>query len=119
MKSPDELLAFFKFDNRAFKTIEGLKQLTISFQHSLIINSLVPILWWYGNHLSNEIFKQKALILLSKIPSEKNEIIQRWKNLGIRCKSAEDSQGLLELKNEICTNKLCLTCKIGNKVLGR
>ena len=119
MKSPEELLAFFKFDNRAFETIEGLKPLTISFQHSLIINSLVPLLWWYGNHLSNEIFKQKALILLSKIPAENNEIIQRWKNLGIRCKSAEDSQGLLELKNEICTNKLCLTCKIGNKVLGR
>lgn len=119
MKSPEELLGFFKFDNRDFETIEGLKSLTISFQHSLIINSLVPLLWWYGNHLSNEIFKQKALILLSKIPAESNEIIERWKNLGIRCKSAEDSQGLLELKNEICTNKLCLTCKIGNKVLGR
>ncbi len=118
-KSPEELLLFFNHCNFNFDEKNEVKSMTISFQHTLIINSIVPLLWWYGNHISNEIFKQKALILLGKIPAEKSEIIQRWKNLGIRCKSAEDSQGLLELKNEICTNKLCLTCKIGNKVLGR
>ena len=115
-KSADELPSFY---NANLEEINEVKSMTISFQNSLIINSIVPILWWYGNHVSNDDFKQKALILLGKIPAEKNEIIQRWKNLGIGCKSAEDSQGLLELKNEICTNKLCLTCKIGNKVLGR
>lgn len=118
-KSADELLLFFNFHNSISEETKEVKSMTVSFQYSVIINSIVPLLWWYGNHVSNEIFKQKALILLGKIPAEKNEIIQRWKNLGIGCKSAEDSQGLLELKNEICTNKLCLTCKIGNKVLGR
>jgi hypothetical protein len=115
-KTPEELLVFY---NTNLEETNEVKSMTLSFQHSVIINSIVPILWWYGNHVSNDDFKQKALILLGKIPAEKNEIIQRWKNLGIGCKSAEDSQGLLELKNEICTNKLCLTCKIGNKVLGR
>ena len=118
-KSPDELLYFFQAKNSVFQVENDVNPITKSFQHSLIINSIVPLLWWYGNQLSDTSLKEKALILLSKIPAEKNEIIQRWKNLEISCKSAEDSQGLLELKNEICANKRCLSCKIGNKVLGR
>lgn len=94
-------------------------KLTKSFQNLILINAVVPLLFWYGDYRSDSTFKQKALDLLDSLESEKNQLISNWKKRGIESKSAADSQGLLELKNEICNQKKCLSCQIGNKILGK
>lgn len=94
-------------------------KLSKSFQHLILINAIVPLLFWYGDFYSDSNLKQKALDLLESLDSEKNELISNWKKRGIESKSAADSQGLLELKNEICNRKKCLSCQIGNKILGK
>jgi hypothetical protein len=56
---------------------------------------------------------------LELLPPEKNALLSEWKENGISAKSAAESQGLIELKNELCNKKLCLQCKIGMQLLKR
>ena len=61
--------------------------------------------------------KQNALDFLEKNPPESNIIIRKWESLGIKSKNSGQTQALLQLKNEYCSNKLCLDCNIGFKLL--
>ncbi len=82
----------------------------------IIINVIVPIMYWWGIYQHNEIWTEKAFNLLEFIKPENNEIMKKWKKLGLSLISAKDSQGLLELKNEFCIKKKCLSCKIGHQL---
>ena len=95
----------------------SLETLTLSFKHQLIINCFSPFLVWYGNQLEDESLVEKGIDLLRQIPSEENGIIKKWRNYGIVPKNAAESQALLEIFNEFCVNKKCLTCTVGNKLL--
>jgi hypothetical protein len=62
---------------------------------------------------------EELLSLAERLPPEKNRIISNFERLGIRTGNMLESQGLLQLKNEYCTKKRCLRCRIGNEVLGK
>ena len=49
--------------------------------------------------------------------SKENSIITKWESLEIKSESSFRSQALLELFNEYCAKKKCLTCGIGNKLI--
>lgn len=51
------------------------------------------------------------------MPVEDNFIVSEFSDLGIKAKSAFESQALLELKNSYCNHKKCLQCGVGNKIL--
>ena len=84
---------------------------------NIIINTIAPVLFAYGSYAQEQLYKDKAIQWLSEISSEKNAIIQAWKQMGIQSISALDSQALIELKNNYCNQKKCLQCAIGNKIL--
>ncbi|MFN5415780.1 MAG: DUF2851 family protein [Flavobacteriia bacterium] len=88
-----------------------------NFRNNLLINAIIPIIWWNYSFFQDEKLRDLALNLLMKLPSEQNQIISKWKNLTVKCKSSYQSQGLLELKNELCAHKKCLNCKIGFAIL--
>lgn len=83
----------------------------------IIINTIVPIVFTYGSITAQEKYKDKALSWLSEIKSEENNIVASWRNAGVACHSAFDSQALIELKNNYCDPKKCLDCTVGNKIL--
>jgi len=83
----------------------------------ILINTVVPFLFCYAQQKNNEALKDKALLLLEQLPSERNAIITAWQKLGINSSSAYDSQALLQLKKQYCDDKKCLRCRIGHKVL--
>jgi len=93
------------------------KQLGKSMIDVIIINTIVPVVFTYGKINEQEVYKDKALRWLSEIKSEENTIIASWRNAGVACLSAFDSQALLELKNNYCTEKRCLDCAVGNGIL--
>lgn len=107
-------LNHYRFDI-ASKSIK--KPLGKDFSNAIIINAIVPVMFIYGKTKDNPYFQDKALNLLETLPSEKNAILSKWKNLGISSRSAYDSQALLQLKNQYCSDKKCLHCMIGNKLL--
>jgi hypothetical protein len=93
------------------------KKLGAAMTDNIIINTVCPVLFAYGNYHSEEKYKQKALAWLEETAAESNSITNGFKKLGISNKSAYDSQALIELKNEYCSPKRCLDCSIGNSIL--
>lgn len=79
----------------------------------LIINAAVPLLVAYSRQKQQPEFLDKALNWLSEIPAENNRITREWKTLGMKVKTAADSQSLIEWYNHYCTNKKCLECTVG------
>jgi hypothetical protein len=54
---------------------------------------------------------------MQEIRAEENGILSEWKQHGIDIRSAAESQAILELKNEFCSQKKCLECNIGKWLL--
>lgn len=104
----------FLFDKPAKKQEKNLGTSSIQ---NIIINTIIPCLFAYGESRGENQYKEKALHYLENITSEDNSIIEKWKKLGIRCNSAYYSQALLQLRNEYCIKKNCLNCDIGKSVI--
>jgi hypothetical protein len=83
----------------------------------LIINVVVPFLFIYGEKQNLNHLKNRALEFLEQLPPENNSIIRNWDSLGVKARSAFESQALIWLKNSYCGRKRCLKCHIGNKLV--
>lgn len=99
------------------KEKKNTSTLSIATANTIIINSVVPFLWWLSYRLSDDSYRNKAFEILEMLPPEKNEKMTSWKNLGFSPVNGLESQGLIELTNEFCLKKGCLKCVIGNSVL--
>ncbi len=84
---------------------------------NILINTVIPLLFAYGLHQSEDVYKDKALKWLEEIKAEKNNITAGFTALEVTNNTAFDSQALLQLKNEYCSKKRCLDCRVGNKLL--
>ena len=84
---------------------------------NIIINTIVPIIFSYGHHHQEDVYKEIAIDWLEKISPEKNYITKGFEQLHFENKNAFDSQALIQLKNEYCDKKMCLHCAIGNAIL--
>ncbi len=85
---------------------------------TIIINGVAPLLVAYGKSKGDQQFIDRAVAILQQTPGEVNTIVAQWKNLGMRSKTAFDSQGLIELQNSYCSKRRCLDCSIGTSLLG-
>jgi hypothetical protein len=85
--------------------------------HNIIINTIVPTLFAYSIYKKEELYKQRAILFLESIPTEENSIVKGFKALAVKCKTAHDSQALIQLKNNYCNKKLCLQCAVGGAIL--
>ncbi|SDS29423.1 Protein of unknown function [Mucilaginibacter mallensis] len=83
----------------------------------LLLNTLVLFLFSYGKHLQLQYYIDRSLKLLENLPKEENNIIADFNVVGVKIKTAFESQALLELRNNYCNFKKCLQCSIGNKIL--
>ena len=83
----------------------------------IMINSVIPFMFIYGKALDKPEFTERALNFLHTLKPESNGIINKWRGLKIPLQNAGDSQALIELYNEYCSQKKCLICSIGNKLL--
>lgn len=93
------------------------KKLGAQSVNTILINTVVPFLFCYASQKGNDVLKDSALLILEKMPSERNAIVSGWQDAGIKSESAYDSQALLQLKKQYCDEKKCLRCRIGHKVL--
>jgi hypothetical protein len=95
------------------------KTLGMQMINNIIINTIVPVLFAYGVHHGEPVYKDRAIKWLDELSAEKNSLTKGFENLNFSNKSALDSQALIELKNKYCNNRLCLQCAIGNALLKR
>ena len=95
------------------------KKLGHSAFQNIVINTIAPVLFVYGDINSKDNLKDRALQFLDELPAENNSIMAGWANLGIHPRSAFESQALLQLKNNYCKDKKCLNCRLGAKIISR
>ncbi|HSU28346.1 MAG TPA: DUF2851 family protein [Chitinophagaceae bacterium] len=84
---------------------------------SIIINSITPMLFIYGEYQKEYVFKEKAIRWLQASSPEKHCMSRGFTRLGIQSANAFDSQAFIELKTQYCDRKRCLECSIGNAIL--
>ena len=93
------------------------KRLTKASLDLQIINTVIPILFAYGKHKSNEKLCERAFDFLEALKAEHNHIVQMWEKVGLSVETAGDTQALIQLKKEYCDPKDCLRCRIGYEYL--
>lgn len=84
---------------------------------SLLINTVIPFIFIYGQQRAGQEVSQRAIDFLEQLAAEKNSIITLWNNCDIKAANAFESQALIQLHNVYCIQKNCLYCHIGNAVI--
>jgi hypothetical protein len=85
----------------------------------LLINSVIPMIFVYGQSRDNLDICERALSFLEAINAEENVIISEWETVGLVAESAFYTQALIQLRNEYCKKRKCLDCRIGNKIISQ
>ena len=106
-------------DIKELHRILGIGGTSANSRNLIIINTIVPLLYAYGTHRSDEKLIQKAIALLEELPAEDNYILRQWKACGLNVDTAADSQALIQLKREYCDRKDCLRCRFAYEFLKR
>lgn len=77
----------------------------------MAINLVVPLQIAYAEAMNDAELKERALGLLETLPAEHNKLVARCTGVGVPCRSAYDSQALIELQN-LCARGGCLECPL-------
>ena len=86
---------------------------------SLVLNWIVPILFFYGIETDDQYKKDKALKILENLNPEYNSVVKQWSQLNFKLISSYQTQALLHLTNDYCFKKKCLNCSLGKLVLNK
>ena len=85
--------------------------------NTILINTVVPILFAYGKKNDLEKYCERALEILEELKPETNSIVAEFKKQEINPLNAGDTQALIQLRKEYCNQRKCLYCKIGYQIL--
>lgn len=85
----------------------------------ILINTVAPLLYAYGELTGNYEMTDKAIKLLEDLRAESNSIVSHFVAYGIDCPDALTSQALVQLKREYCDARKCIYCKIGHRLLSK
>lgn len=100
----------FQFDK--VSSINMKKTLGRTAVDSIMINAVIPMLFYYGYYHSAESYKEKAMKYLEQIQSENNILIRQFANSGIKLDNAFQTQGALYMYKHYCRRRRCLECRI-------
>jgi len=84
---------------------------------NIIVNTVAPLLVAYGKYKDEQAYMDRAIEHLQQLPAEQNKITRTWGSLGLKVKTAFDSQSLIELFNNFCQKRQCLNCSVGVSIL--
>lgn len=109
----DYWLTHYNFDKKStFKE----KKLSRAFIDLIFINTVLPIKMAYSKFLGVEL-DENVIYLLEQLKPEKNTLIDKFGEIGLKVKNSLESQSLLQLKNEYCNKNKCLQCTVGITLL--
>ena len=126
-KTIDDLYLIFKdvsaseyWDNHfnfgKISPVESQKFLSKDFVDLIIINAILPIKYFYQKNHNPEIVDD-IFDFYKHLKSEKNSVLDEWKNLGVKFENALQTQAFLYQYKTFCTQKKCLNCSIGFQLL--
>lgn len=83
----------------------------------LAINLVVPFQMAYARTTNDRELWNRALNLLEQVPAEHNRLVGRWTGEGVACRTAVESQALIEISH-MCDDGKCADCPL-ERVLHR
>lgn len=104
----------FKFDTEVEESSKTMGDL--AFQ-TIVINAIVPFLFFMSERNSNLELKEYAIDLLAQLPAEVNTKTKAYTSLGIKTESSLESQAQIQLYDFFCSTKACLHCHVGQALL--
>jgi hypothetical protein len=104
----------YKFDT---ESEESSKQFGETAFQNLVINTIVPYLFFMSKHNTNIDFVEYALDLLSHLPTEVNTKTKEFTKLGVKTENALESQAQIYLLDNLCSKKACLHCNVAEFLL--
>ncbi|GAA5093928.1 DUF2851 family protein [Chryseobacterium ginsengisoli] len=104
------------FNFGKISTVNQPKTLSKDFIELIILNTILPLKYAYHKYHNEEI-ADEILHFYKNLSAEKNSIIDDWKKLGIKFKTALESQSLIYHFKNSCEEKNCLNCGIGFTLL--
>ncbi len=107
-------LSHYQFGKQSKEQVSSFGEMS---EDNVIVNTIVPILVAYSKSKDDQLYMDRAIDILQHIKTEDNSITRKWLGAGLKCKSAFDSQGLLELNNNFCVRRRCLECTIGASLI--
>ncbi len=83
----------------------------------ILINTVAPLYYTYGEITGNYDYQDRAITLLESLKPERNTIVHAFAVAGLKSSDALTTQALLQLKREYCEARKCIYCKIGHRIL--
>lgn len=80
--------------------------------YMLGINVVAQMQIFYSEFTLREDLNAQGLDLLEQLPAENNIFVRRWAKLGVMSDNALESQALLQLSKEYCSNFRCDRCPL-------
>lgn len=124
-ETKDQIYAIFKTPTATYwdthytfgkESKNSKKRISNAFVDTLIINTIIPLKFAYLFKEGSEL-NEHLMALMESIKPEKNTIIDKFSQYGIKAENAIQSQAMLQLKNEYCIKNKCLDCSFGNELL--
>lgn len=117
----EEELIWFITNNKIDEAVMRLRnKLTAHYStfiiNNIIINALIPFLYNYSIINSRAINSNALINAYKDLPPENNKITREWRKIGLPIKNAYESQACLEIYEQFCKRKQCLTCEVGKKI---
>lgn len=94
------------------------KSLSKSFIDLLLINTIIPVLFAYNEYLRKEA-DDFILEFMTRIKPEKNMVVTKFSELGLKTENAFHTQAVIHLKKNYCDAKKCLQCNFGKIIIGQ
>ncbi len=107
-------MAHYTIGKESKKPIGGMTKSAIE---NLMMNVTVPLLVALWSDREDQRYLQQAQEILMHLGAEKNHITEKWKKAGWNVSNAFDSQGLIHLYKEYCSQKRCIHCGIGVELI--
>ncbi|SFS91728.1 Protein of unknown function [Zhouia amylolytica] len=104
----------YTFDKPSPK--KSKKRTSKAFIDLIIINTVIPLKFKYAQYAGAS-FDEDLIGLMEALLPEKNSIIVKFTQLGVKVPNAFRSQSLLQLYTEYCRKNKCLQCEVGNKLI--
>jgi len=104
----------YRFDNESEESIKTIGETAIQ---SIVINTIVPYLFFMSKHNANDTYVDYAMNLLAGLPAEVNAKTKTFSQLGVKTENALESQAQLFLMDNFCSKKACLHCRVGESLL--
>ncbi|MDO5017278.1 MAG: DUF2851 family protein [Porphyromonas sp.] len=99
----------FDFGRELPSPTGGLGRQTL---RSLIINAVIPTVYYYAGQTADRRLAQSAIDWLYLLPAERNQYLRLFEQNGITPRHAADTQALLQLYHNYCRPMHCLRCPI-------